>query len=161
LPPITTHPTHDTVIRIWARGGASGFAEIGDVLTSSSTSSIDPAEYTNLLGTITTPTAADTFFVYASYDFTLPKGEEVRVAINCRSFDASRFITDDIEIFLAEASVAIPGDFNNDGVINVADVTALALFLNGEGAVTGDPDFNGDETFDEQDVLDLADSIVN
>src|SRR5690606_30145956 len=56
---------------------------------------------------------------------------------------------------------ALPGDINNDGVVNVADVTMLATMVR-DGAppdvATGD--FNGDETVNEADVQALAEIIV-
>jgi hypothetical protein len=55
----------------------------------------------------------------------------------------------------------IRGDANNDGVINVADVTALYNFLAGNGSLAGDGDANNDSVVDEADGAALVDHIVN
>jgi hypothetical protein len=55
----------------------------------------------------------------------------------------------------------IRGDANNDGVINVADVTAVSNFLAGNGSLAGDGDANNDGVVDDDDVSALVDSIVN
>jgi hypothetical protein len=63
---------------------------------------------------------------------------------------------------LAEAPVGELGDVNNDGVINVADVTELGnLVAAGTPPENTVGDVNGDETVNEADVQALADLIAN
>jgi hypothetical protein len=55
-----------------------------------------------------------------------------------------------------------PNDINGDCIVNVADVTALANFIEGHiDFIAGDGDVNNDGEIDHQDVDDLADLIVN
>ncbi len=55
----------------------------------------------------------------------------------------------------------IRGDANGDGTINVADVTALYNFLQGNGSLDGDGDANNDSVVDEADGAALVDHIVD
>jgi len=127
LPPVQTHPTLETVIRLQARGGFTNFVEVADIVYSTDPTSTDPADYTNLLGTIETDPAADQYFIWFPYEFTLPADQEIRVAINCRSFDASRFIVDDITILVLTAPEPQTLAHPAPDATNVNQVTYLYL----------------------------------
>jgi hypothetical protein len=57
-----------------------------------------------------------------------------------------------------------PGDFDNNGFINIGDVTALAAFLAGTGTpppVHANGDFNGDCRINEYDLNDLTNFVAS
>jgi hypothetical protein len=69
-----------------------------------------------------------------------------------------------VDIGAVEVQVAVPsvpGDFDGDGIVNVADVTALARHIEFGASITGDADYNGDSSVDQQDVEDLARDIAD
>ncbi len=84
------------------------------------------------------------------------------VTTDARGF--SRLAGPAVDIGAAEIQVEVPlapGDINGDGVVNVADVTALARHVEFGDAIAGEGDYNADATVDMEDVADLADGIVN
>jgi hypothetical protein len=71
---------------------------------------------------------------------------------------------DEVFITANEVGTGLPGDVNDDGFVNVADVTTLMRFLDGlvENLPSdGNADFNADGEVDDEDVSALVDAIVN
>jgi hypothetical protein len=131
------------------------------------TGDIDPA-FTNV--GVNNITGLDPMFVDAGTgDYSLAEGSP---AIG--SADSATSITDDINgqprgaspsmgAFEAE-STGTPtlGDINGDDVVNVADVTALAILVSGGNPPANEiGDVNNDNTVDALDVQALAELIVN
>ncbi len=158
LPQVQTPADKETSVRFWSRVRSGDFPETIEVYVSTTgTNSTDPQDYT-LIDTLD----GITNLTYAENVFALPANASARVALRYVSVDAWYPLIDDVEIFISgDAPSGTPGDFNNDGVVNVADVTALANFHNGNGSVTGDPDFDGSGDFDEADIAALAEFVVN
>ncbi len=78
-------------------------------------------------------------------------------------FDTGRVLFDNLRFFGDDISVTPDlGDINNDGVINVADVTELANLIADGNAPSNDiGDINDDGVVDELDVQALAEAIAN
>src|SRR5690606_38877147 len=82
-------------------------------------------DYTDLLGTIVTdPNDVATYY---AHDFVLPKGESVRVAINGRSEGGSRFVLDDISIFIPSPPPALELARPADGSMGSSTMEFLYL----------------------------------
>ncbi len=75
-----------------------------------------------------------------------------------------RLVGSAVDIGAVEVQAVAPpliGDFNGDGIVNVADVTALARHVAVGDPIVGDADYNGDELVNTDDVRDLASDIAN
>ena len=71
------------------------------------------------------------------------------------------FIRFNVQFNLPTTPGVIPGDVNNDGVLNVADVTDLENYLEGlTGGPAGDADVNNDMVIDGSDSLYLTNYLV-
>jgi hypothetical protein len=71
-------------------------------------------------------------------------------------FGPNRFVN------LTGSGYLVPFDFNDDGILNVADVTILSHFVTGESpALSRNGDVNEDGETDMEDAAALAARIVN
>ena len=76
-----------------------------------------------------------------------------------RDFIINRFTWMDNK--LGFNGILLPGDVNDDGIINISDVTIIIDYLTGNTSeITAAADFNEDGTIDITDVTEVIDYIL-
>ena len=144
-----TVPEGGMAVTFWARNNASSYAEVFNAYVKTGGSRITVLANTE-------PSGEWTKYTVDLYRFA---GQEIVFGINHNmSGGHSALLIDQVEFWrAADEPDTLPGDVDGDGVVTMADVTLLSMYLNGENPqITAEgmanADANADGTVDIRDI---------